>query len=175
MARQNIQFGAVLGHRAARDGNAALSQNFDDLLVAQRRAARLVLHQIKDGFFHACVAHRFARSSLISGREKVFHLENTLRAGHVFSGHGAADRGLVHANRIGDVPHGHRLQMRWAVLKEIPLPRNDLVRDIGNRLLALVDRSDQEFAAPDFVADVIFDFSAVAVLRDNVLVDIADP
>jgi hypothetical protein len=61
--------------------------------------------------------------------------------------------------------------MRWAVLKKVALPRNDLVRDVGNRLLALVDRSDQEFAAPDLVADVIFDVSAVVVLRDNVLVE----
>src|SRR6266536_1646261 len=92
----------------------------------------------------------------------------TLRRGHVFTRNRAAHRGLMHANYIGDFPHGHRLQMQWAVLKKIPLPRNDLVRDVGNGLLALVDRADQKFAAPDFVADVIFDFATVAVLRDDV-------
>jgi hypothetical protein len=65
--------------------------------------------------------------------------------------------------------------MRRTVLKEIALPGNDLVRDVGNRLLALVDGSNQEFAAPDFVPDVIFDFSTVVALCDNVFVDIADP
>ena len=65
--------------------------------------------------------------------------------------------------------------MRWAVFKKIALPRNDLVRDVGNGLLALVDRSDQEFAAPDFVADVVFDLAAVVVLRDDVFVRVADP
>ena len=134
-----------------------------------------MFHQIEDGFFHAGVAHRFAGGGLITGREKVFHFENALRRSHVLAGNGAAHRGLVDANRIGDFTHGHRLQMRWAVLKKVALPRNDLVRDVGNRLLALVDRSDQEFAAPNFVADVIFDFTAVVVLRDDVFVRVADP
>jgi hypothetical protein len=47
--------------------------------------------------------------------------------------------------------------------------------NVGNRLLALVDRSDQEFAAPDFVADIVFDFTAVVILRDDILVGITDP
>ena len=69
----------------------------------------------------------------------------------------------MHAHRIGDLLHGHRFQMRRAVLEKIALPRNDLLRDIRNRLLALMDRSDQEFPAPDFVADVIFDFAALVL------------
>src|SRR5213596_3538197 len=70
--------------------------------------------------------------------------------------------------------HGHRLQMRRAVFEKVELPRNDLLRDVGNGLLPLVNRSDQEFAAADFVADVIFDF-AVVILRDDVFVEVADP
>src|ERR1043166_833093 len=35
VAWQNIQLGAVLGHRPARNRNAALAQNFHDLLVAE--------------------------------------------------------------------------------------------------------------------------------------------
>src|SRR5439155_21891736 len=122
VARQNVQFGAVLGHSASRDRNASLGQNFDDLLVAQRRVAILVFHQIEDSFFYAGVAHRFASGSLISGREKVFHFKNALRRGHVFAGNSAAHRGLVDANRIGEFTHGHWLQMRWAVFKKDALP-----------------------------------------------------
>jgi hypothetical protein len=33
----------------------------------------------------------------------------------------------------------------------------------------------RNFAAPDLVADVIFDFAAVVPLRDDVFVDVADP
>src|SRR5437870_4822970 len=72
----------------------------------------------------------------------------------------------------------HRRSLSWSLVskatgraQKIALPRNNLPRDIRNGLLALVDRSDQEFAAPGLVADVIFDVSAVVVLRDNVLVE----
>src|SRR5207244_2334070 len=62
------------------------------------------------------------------------------------------------------------------MLKEIALPRNDLLRDIQNCLLALMDRADQEFSAPNLVADVIFHFAALSIAgRDDVLVQIADP
>ena len=111
---------------------------------------------------------------LIAGREKIFHLEHALRRGHVFAGDGAADGGLVHADRVGDLHHRHRFQLRRAVIEEIALPRNDLVRDVRNRLLALVDRFDQEFSASDFIADVILHFAAIAVLRHDVLVGVAD-
>ena len=40
VARQNIQLGPVFRDRASRDRDAALAENFDDFLVAQRRAAR---------------------------------------------------------------------------------------------------------------------------------------
>ena len=134
-------------------------KDFDDLLVAQWRAAVLVFHQVQDRFFHARVAHRFAARGLIARREEIFHLEHALRRGHVFAGDRAAHGRLVHADGVGDLHHRHRLQMRRAVLEKLPLPRDDLVRDIRDRLLALMNRFDQEFPAADFVADVILHFA----------------
>ena len=62
------------------------------------------------------------------------------------------------------------------MLKEIALPRNDLLPNVENCLLAAMNRADQEFSAPDLVADVIFNFAALGVAgRDDVLVKIADP
>ena len=81
-----------------------------------------MLHEVENGLFHAGVAQRFAGRSLIATCEKVFHLEYALRRGHVFAGYRAANRGLMHADGFGDFCHGHRLQMRWAVLDEIALP-----------------------------------------------------
>jgi hypothetical protein len=53
---------------------------------------------------------------------------------------------------------------------------NDLLRDVHNCLLPLMDRADQEFAAADFVPDVIFDVAALRVARRNdVLIQVADP
>ena len=53
--------------------------------------------------------------------------------------------------------------MRRSVLEKLPLSRDDLLRDVGNRLLALMDRANKDFPAPDFVADLIFDFAALGV------------
>ena len=61
VAGQNVQLGPVLGHRAA---SAPLTQNFDNFLVAQRRTAICILHQVEDHFFDAGVAHRRADCSL---------------------------------------------------------------------------------------------------------------
>ena len=48
------------------------------------------------------------------------------------------------------------------------------MRNIGNCLLTLVNRLDQEFSASDFVSDVILHFTSVSVLRHDVLVGVAD-
>ena len=135
-----------------------------------------MLHEFENGLFDAGVAQRFAGRSLIATCKKVFHLENALGRGHVFAGHRAANRGLMHPDDFSDFCHRHRLQMCWAVLEEIALPRNDLLRDVHNRLLPLMDRADQKFAAADFVPDVIFGVAALRVAgSNNVLVQIADP
>src|SRR5438067_12785067 len=122
VAWENVHLGTILGDGASRNGNAALAQNLDDLVIAQRRAAALMLHEVENALFHAGVAQRFTGRSLIATCEKVFHLENALRRGHVFAGYREANRGLMHADGFGDFCHGHRLQMRWAVLDEIALP-----------------------------------------------------
>ncbi len=85
VAWQNIQLGAVLGHGAPRDRNTALTQDLNDLIVAQRFIAILALHQVEDSFLHAGVAQRFAGRGLVAGRKKIFHLEYALRRGHVFA------------------------------------------------------------------------------------------
>src|SRR4029450_7028045 len=132
---QNIQLCAVFGHGASRNRDSALTQNLDDLVVTQRLIAILTLHQVEDSFFHASVAQRFAGSSLVAGRKKVFHLKNALRRGHVFARNRTTDRSLMHADRVGDFCHGHGLQMRWSMFEKIALPRNDLIREVGNRVL----------------------------------------
>ena len=60
------------------------------------------------------------------------------------------------------------------MLEEFALPRDDLMRDVGNRLLALVDRLDEKFAAADLVSNVIFDLVPVTFFRHDVLVGITN-
>src|SRR5262245_13613678 len=139
MTWQDIQFGAVFGDGTSRDRDTALAENLNNLIVAQRLIAILPLHQIEDSLFHAGITQRFAGSRLVARRKKVFHFENSLGRGHIFAGNCTTDRSLMYANRLRDFCHSHRLQIRWSMFKKIALPRNDLVRDVGNRLLALMD------------------------------------
>src|SRR6267378_1814639 len=63
-----------------------------------------------------------------------------------------------------------------AMVIEIALPRNDLLHDVENCFLTLMNRADQEFSAPDLVADIIFDLAALRIAgRDDILVKIANP
>ena len=48
------------------------------------------------------------------------------------------------------------------------------MRNVGNCLLTLVNRFDQELSAPDFVADVILYFTSISILCHDVLVSVAD-
>ena len=66
--------------------------------------------------------------------------------------------------------------MGRAIFKKIALPRNDLAHDVQNCLLTLMNRTDQEFPAPDFIADIVFDLACLSVAGgDDILVKIADP
>src|SRR6266478_8655810 len=111
VAWENVHLGTILGDGASRNGNAALAQDLDNLVIAQRRAAALMLHEVENGLLHADIAQRFAGRSLIATCKKVFHLENALGRGHVFAGYRAANRGLMHPDDFSDFCHGHRLQM----------------------------------------------------------------
>src|SRR5436305_3174919 len=139
VAWENVHLGTILGDGASRDGNAAFAQDLDDLVIAQRRASAFMFDKVENGLLDADVAERFACGRLVATGEKVSHLENALGCGHVFAGNGAADRGLMHADSISNLCHGHRLQMRRAVVKKIALLGNDLLRDVKNRLLTLMD------------------------------------
>src|SRR6266480_2703895 len=59
VARQNVELIAIFRYGAPGDRNAAFRQNLDDLVIAQRRAAILVLHEIENRSFHADGAQRF--------------------------------------------------------------------------------------------------------------------
>ena len=111
---------------------------------------------------------------MITGREEVFHFEHALGRGHVFAGDRAAHCGLVHTDGVSDLNHRHRLQLGRAMLEELALTFYDLMSNVGNCLLALVNRFDQEFSASNFVANVILHFAAIPILRHDVFVGVAD-
>ena len=92
---------------------------------------------------------------LVTGREKIFQVEQAVGRLHVLVGDGAADRRLVHADDFGDLVHGQRLEMRHALVEKGALPLHDLGRDVEDGRLPLVQALDQEFAGADFFLQVL--------------------
>ena len=80
----------------------------------------------------------------------------------------------MHADRVSDLDHRHWFKKRRSLVEEVTLPFHNLVRDVGNRLLPLMDRLDQEFSAPDLVTNVVLHFASVMVLRHDVFVSVTD-
>ena len=73
----------------------------------------------------------------------------------------------MHAHDFGDLRHGHRLQVRDALLHEFALAFHDLLADVQNRLLPLVQALDEEFSGADFFADVILHLGIVFAVRPS--------
>ena len=109
------------------------------------------LHEVEDSFF-TLVLLNDSLWWLVAGAKKYFISKLPCGVAIYSPETARPDGSLTHADHVGDFCHGHRVQMRSPMLEEIVLPRNDLLRDVGNRLLALMDRANQEFPAPDSIA-----------------------
>ena len=77
--------------------------------------------------------------------------------------HDAADRGLVHADVVGDIAQDERAQVLDAVIEKVALEIDDAARDFVDGLLALLHRLDEPQRRSELVLDVGPRF--VAVLR----------
>ena len=78
------------------------------------------------------------------------------------------------ADDIGDLRHGHRFEVRDALVHEVALALDDLLPDVGDGLLPLVQALDEKFSGADFFADVILHLGIVFALRHQVFIDVAD-
>src|SRR5882672_3130893 len=110
MARQDAELLAVFGHGAAGDGNAAVLENLEDRLVAERVALLLLLDDLGNGLAHALVADVRATLGLVAGREEIFHLEDALWREDVFAVRRPAHGRLMHSDGLRDLVHSHRPQ-----------------------------------------------------------------
>ena len=84
-----------------------------------------------------------------------------MRRGDVFAGRCPAHGRLVNSNGLGDLHHSHGLEVGGAEVHEIPLLGDNLAGDVENRLLALLDASDEKIPASDFVTQVVADLLRV--------------
>jgi hypothetical protein len=171
---EDVEFGAVFGDGAAREGNAAFAQDFDDFLVGERFVGVFAGDEVLDGVFDAGVGHDFACRCLVAGGEEEFKVEEAVGGLDVFVGDGAADGGFVDADDFGDLIHGEGLEVGDAVVKEVALALYNFGGDVVDGLLALVEALDEEFSGADFFFEVFFEFGVVAVVGEEVFVGVAD-
>ena len=87
--------------------------------------------------------------------EEVLHFEHALGRVDVLVADDARHRGLVHADIDGHVAQHHRAQVLDAVVEKLLLLAHDAVRNLVDRLLALVDRLDEPQRASQLVFDVL--------------------
>ena len=108
--------------------------------------------------------------------KKIFQLEQAARRRDVFVAGDAADRALVHPDRVGDVAQDQRPQRLHALAKEAVLLAHDLGRDLEDRRGALVQRFDQPVRRLEplgqifplgLAADAAADPGVIAVVDQN--------
>src|SRR3989454_11465406 len=85
--------------------------------------------------------------------------------------HGA----LVHADDVGDLAQGERLQVLDALLEELALAIDDEVHDLEHRLTTLLDRLDHPVRAVHALVDevLVLALEFLLVTRD-VLIGLGD-
>src|SRR5574338_1116133 len=170
-ARQDAELLAVLGDGAARDVDAALLEQLDDLLVRVRALGVLARDQLLDLRLHRLRREVLAVRARDARVEEELQLEDALRRVHVLRRRHARHRRLVHADVLGDVTQDERLEMRDALVEELALELQDRLGDLDDRALALLDRSDQPLRRAQLVLDVVLARVRVA---HRVLVEAAD-
>src|SRR5262249_40460656 len=135
----DLELFAIFRDRAARQHEALLLEDADDLRVAERLPRVLVLDDLADALLDRHRPHAVAVRAADPAMEEVLQLEHALRRVHVLVVDDAADGRFVHADVVGHVTQDERPQVLDAVIEEFALEVDDAVRDLLDRLLPLVD------------------------------------
>lgn len=174
MGGEDFEFFAVFGDGAAGYFEAFFGEGGNDGLVGEGGVSIFGFNDVLNGILDDLVGDALSVGGFVAGGEEVFHLEGAARGLHVFAIDGAADRGFVDANDVGDLGHGEGAELGDAVVEEVALGMDDFGSDVEDGLLALVDAFDEEHAGADFVADVGFDFGSGAGIFHELPVMLAD-
>lgn len=159
MAGEDVELGAVLGDGTPGDLDPPGLELVHEFLVGEGFGLVLVGDEFAEDGLDRGVGHGFPGGCLEARGEEVLHLEDALWGEHVLAGDGAADGGLVDADHLGDLNHGHGLEEGDAVFHEVALAFDDLLGDAGDGVLTLVDALDEEFPGADLLADVFADLA----------------
>src|SRR5213075_2517187 len=135
---RDVEFVAVLGHGTAGNVNPLVVQNLHDFGIRQRLAGIFRLDVTLNFLFHRETGDVLARLRVDTAVEEVLHEEQSARRVHVFVGHDAGDRGLVHLDVVGDVAQHERPQIVDALLQKLALVLDDRLGHFVDGALPLV-------------------------------------
>src|SRR5258706_16267648 len=128
---------AIFRHGAARYVNAGIVELLGDLIVSQRLGAVFFF----DHFFHEAFQgeqrHAAAFRTVDGFAEERAQLQNALGRVRVLAGHGAADRGGMHADFFRDFFDHHGLQRIGTVIEKFTLASDDGLADAQDGELSL--------------------------------------
>src|SRR5262245_35788088 len=116
VGRRNLELLAVFRDGSSRELEPLALQDVDDLRIAQRLARILLFDDLPDSLLDRHRGHRLAVRARNAAVEEILHLEHALRRVHVLVRDDTADRGLVHADVVGDVAQHQRPQILDAVI-----------------------------------------------------------
>src|SRR5712672_617016 len=100
---------AILRHRAASDVNASVVEFLGYLVVGERLGAVFFFDHFLDQALEREQRHAAAFRTVYGFTEERAQFQHALRSVRILAGHGAADRGRMHADFFGDLLDHHGL------------------------------------------------------------------
>src|SRR6266404_9913755 len=129
---------AIFRDGAASDVNAGVVEFLGDLVVGERLGAVFFFDHFLDQALEREQRHAAAFRTVYGFTEEGAQFQDALRGVCVLAGHGAADRGRMHADFFGDLLDHHGLQSVVTVVEKFALPRDDGLADAQDGVLALL-------------------------------------
>src|SRR6266850_5578325 len=130
---------AIFRHRAASDVNAGVVEFLGYLVVGERLGAVFFFDHFLDQALEREQRHAAAFRTVHGFTEEGAQFQDALRGVRVLAGHGATDRGRMHADFFGDLLDHHRLQSVGAVVEKFTLARDYGLADAQDGVFALLD------------------------------------
>src|SRR6266853_2258844 len=130
---------AIFCYGAASDVNAGVVEFLGYLVVGERLGAVFFFDHFLDQALEREQRHAAAFRTVHGFTEEGAQFQDALRGVCVLAGHGATDRGRMHADFFGDLLDHHRLQSVGAVVEKFTLARDYGLADPQNGVFALLD------------------------------------
>src|SRR5947208_677287 len=175
VSARNSHVLAVLRYRSTRHVNTLLAQPRGDLLVGPRLCGVFFLNHLLDEALEVNQRGSASGRPLHGLREEISKLVDALRRIGVLVGDRPADGGRMDPDLLGHFFDHHGPQMVDAFVEKIPLPADDYLAHLDDRLLALLDILDELNGGNEPLFDVIAHVAAGTAFFEHPPVTMAQP